>query len=501
MPFGSEQWMYASGADFTIDQSLRFEDGSSANLSRTPASAGNRKTWTISLWLKRGNTALPEGNIFSANTDTGDNRGRININSDDVFTYYGKTAGVITHLTTTQVFRDTSAWWHLLVAADTTQASASNRMKFYINGTQVTDFSTATYPALNVDLDINNNSIHSIGSTANVLGTYPWDGYMAEFHHIDGTALTPSSFGETGDYGEWKPIEVSGLTYGTNGFYLSFAGGGVMSATGGTITTDGDFKVNSFTADGTFTPSADGYVEYLVIAGGGGGAGSLNSGGGGGGAGAYRTGMLQVTASTAYSITVGAGGSAGASSWTGTGGDGADSIISGTGISTITSDGGGGSSGVLSGAGSSGGSGGGASGKAGNGAGNSTPGTGTGSLTTSPFGGDGGTMCTGCGSDDSGGGGGGGAGANGASTSNANGGNGGAGKASSITGSSVTYAGGGGAGGGRNSGSDGSGGSGGGGNAGSAGTANTGGGGGGTIASGVGYIGGSGIVIIRYKFQ
>ena len=485
MPFGSEQWMYASGADFTIDQSLRFEDGSSANLSRTPASAGNRKTWTISLWLKRGNTALPEGNIFSANTDTGDNRGRININSDDVFTYYGKTAGVITHLTTTQVFRDTSAWWHLLVAADTTQASASNRMKFYINGTQVTDFSTATYPALNVDLDINNNSIHSIGSTANVLGTYPWDGYMAEFHHIDGTALTPSSFGETGDYGEWKPIEVSGLTYGTNGFYLSFAGGGVMSATGGNSTaTDGDYKAASFTADGTFTPSADGFVEYLVIAGGGGGGSNY---GGGGGAGGYRTGYLQVTASTAYSITVGAGGAGGAG-FSNSGADGNNSIFS-----TITSDGGGG---------------GGAAGTAGR-AGGSGGGAGTG---VNPWAG--GTATTGQGNAggysnaNGGAAGGGGAGAVGANhTSNDVGRNGGAGLSSSITGSAVTRAGGGGGGG---YGSRGIGGSGGGGTSGSispantptVGTANTGGGGAGSGNYGsAGSNGGSGIVILRYKFQ
>ena len=100
---------------------------------------------------------------------------------------------------------------------------------------------------------------------------------------IDGVQLTASSFGETGDYGEWKPIEVSGLTYGTNGFYLSFAGGGVMSATGGDSTaTDGDYKAASFTSDGTFTPSADGYVEYLVIAGGGAGGHGLGGGGAGG---------------------------------------------------------------------------------------------------------------------------------------------------------------------------------------------------------------------------
>ncbi len=484
---GSSQWMYASG-DYEIDQSLRFNDDDTATLNRTPASAGNRRTFTTSIWFKL-SQVTSSVRLFTAQAAAGgtpfytidvfqdgasDNRGiRVNssANSDELM------------LITDGRLRDVSAWYHLVAAVDTTQGTSSNRCKIYLNGVQLTDFATETYPSQNYETPCNNTIRHNIGAQGN--GNNPFDGYMAEFHHIDGTALTPSSFGETGTYGEWKPIEVSGLTYGTNGFYLSFAGGGIMSATGGNSTaTDGSYKAASFTADGTFTPSADGFVEYLVIAGGGGGGSNY---GGGGGAGGYRTGYLQVTASTAYSITVGAGGAGGAGS-SNSGADGNNSIFS-----TITSDGGGG---------------GGAAGTAGR-AGGSGGGAGTG---VNPWAG--GTATTGQGNAggysnaNGGAAGGGGAGAVGANhTSNDVGRNGGAGLSSSITGSAVTRAGGGGGGG---YGSRGIGGSGGGGTSGSispantptVGTANTGGGGAGSGNYGsAGSNGGSGIVILRYKFQ
>ena len=122
----------------------------------------------------------------------------------------------------------------------------------------------AAFISQNTDLAFNQATEHSIGRRDNDNDRY-FDGYLGEVNFIDGQALTPADFGETGTYGEWKPIEYSG-TYGTNGFYLNFGGGGIMSATGGNSTaTDGDYKAASFTSSGTFTPSADGYVEYLVI--------------------------------------------------------------------------------------------------------------------------------------------------------------------------------------------------------------------------------------------
>jgi len=482
-----------SGAtDYEIDQSLRFNDDDSAYLSWTPSSAGNRKTWTWSGWVKRGNIGFGNIQIFGAGTGpNADNQAYIVINEAIEFFEYEPAYNF--RKVTTQVFRDASAWYHILVAFDTTDSTADDRIKIYVNGIRVTSFSTSVNPSLNHDsLMINTANGHQLG--AFWTGGANFDGYLAEVNFIDGQAKVASDFGETGDYGEWKPIEYSG-TYGTNGFYLNFAGGGIMSATGGNSTaTDGDYKAASFTANGTFTPSADGYVEYLVI-GGGGGAGS-----GGGGAGGYRTGYLPVTASTAYSITVGSGGTSHTTS--SNGGAGANSIFS-----SITSIGGGYGAGADPAPGGVGGSGGGGGG--GNssvvGGGQNNPG----GAATSGQGNAGGYGYTDASSYGIGGGGGGAGSAGSNASSGGPAGNGGNGLANSITGSSVTYAGGGGGGGAigsgtKNGGSGGTGGGGAGGNGsatGTAGTANTGGGGGGGGASSSGGAGGSGIVIIRYKFQ
>ena len=116
------------------------------------------------------------------------------------------------------MLRDTSAWYHIVLAVDTAQGTAANRVKFYVNGTQLTDFSISTYPTQNADTRTNDAVDHRIGS--GIGGAY-YDGYIAEVNLIDGAALTPSSFGETKD-GIWIPKDTSGLTFGTNGFHLTF---------------------------------------------------------------------------------------------------------------------------------------------------------------------------------------------------------------------------------------------------------------------------------------
>jgi len=214
---GSSQWMYATG--YEVGQSLRFEDGSAPELTRTFPSAGNRKTWTWSSWIKRGNISddassqYDYNNIFAQDNTyisfSGDNKDAIRIFSHDGSTRLS--------LITTQFFRDHASWYHLMFVLDTTQSTASNRAKLYINGVRVTEFGTETYPDQNYDIDINTADAHSIGGP----NQNYFDGYMADVNFIDGTALTPASFGETGDYGEWKPIKYDG-SYGTNGFYLSF---------------------------------------------------------------------------------------------------------------------------------------------------------------------------------------------------------------------------------------------------------------------------------------
>jgi hypothetical protein len=123
-------------------------------------------------------------------------------------------------IATTQVFRDPSAWYHIVLAVDTTQATASNRFKLYVNGNQVTSFSYATYPAQNTNMWVNQATTHGIGYDPSI--GYYYDGYLTEINFVDGQQLTPSSFGSTNaTTGVWQPAKYSG-TYGTNGFYLPF---------------------------------------------------------------------------------------------------------------------------------------------------------------------------------------------------------------------------------------------------------------------------------------
>ena len=449
--------------DHLIDNSLRIDDGDSAYLSRTAGTASSNDIGTFSFWTKRGNLGVGQA-LFSNHSDA-NNRTYIVFKDGtgaDALQIYGKiSSSTNVELVTSQLFRDPSAWYHIVIAVDVTQVTAANRVKIYVNGNQITDFSTETYPAQNTDLPLLSKTNMNIGARfATSLGDY-YDGYLAEFYFIDGTQYAASDFAKTDSTtNQWVPIDASGLTFGTNGFYQKYG-----STEANTIS---DSSSTSWTAPAGITS-----VDYLVVAGG--GAGASNHGGtgvGGGGAGGMLTGTLTVVPGTVYAVTVGAGGFAVTNATDGT--DGEDSVFA-----SITAAGGGGGGG---GTGTAGGSGGGGSNSGSGGAGTAGQGN---------AGGDGAIG--------GGGGGGGGAGAVGADNSGNDGGNGGAGTASSITGSSVIYAGGGGA--SASSGSDGSGGSGGGGagnksgNA-TAGTANTGGGGGGTRSSYTSGAGGSGIVVL-----
>ena len=202
----------------TINQSLRFEDDDGAYLSRTPTSAGNRKTFTWSGWVKVGNTDS-YNSLFSAGS-SGSAYASIWFNAGDLvaFSYNG---GTVFNLTTNAVFRDPSAWYHVVWSVDTTQATASNRMKLYVNGEQITSFSSSTYPSQNLDTYINSTIQHRVGWSEG--GVDEFDGYMAEIHFTDGTAYTADDFGELKS-GIWVPkADVSTtVTYGTNGFYLPF---------------------------------------------------------------------------------------------------------------------------------------------------------------------------------------------------------------------------------------------------------------------------------------
>ena len=205
---------------YDIDNSLKLEADNSENLSKTFSSAGNRKIWTYSCWFKR--TELSPHSfvdaVFSSYVDSS-NRLRINFYQDRL-EIFGKTASAVINVSSNAAFRDTSAWYHIVIVFDTTQSTASNRVKSYINGQQITSFETEIYPAQNSEPFINSNVAHYIGQRGDVQGFA--SGYLAEAHFIDGQALAPTDFGETDeDSGIWKPKKYTG-TYGTNGFYLDF---------------------------------------------------------------------------------------------------------------------------------------------------------------------------------------------------------------------------------------------------------------------------------------
>jgi hypothetical protein len=257
-----------SGEAFTIDQSLRFNDDDSPYLSRTPASAGNRKTWTYSFWVKRGNFAT--GRLIGAyNGATEDS---FNFSSEQ-FKFY--VAGANSYgYATDALFRDPSAWYHIIVAVDTTIASpAADRVKLYVNGVATTfgaDGALAVVPE-DYEFWINDDVIQGVSWDGN--NSVYFDGYLAEVHFIDGTAYDADDFGETGTYGEWKPKEVSGLTYGTNGFYLKFRNEPLAfvdsSSSGRSITANGGVAHSlsqSKVPDSSSSIVFDGTDDYLTIA-------------------------------------------------------------------------------------------------------------------------------------------------------------------------------------------------------------------------------------------
>jgi hypothetical protein len=213
-----------SGGGYQISRSVRLRSSASAYLTR-PFTTGNRKTFTFSAWVKKAVVGNSTGAVLFCSTDNATSTGWLHFNtagvgSADTLTFEDQLTSTV--LVTTQVFRDPSAWYHIILAIDTTQATASNRAKLYVNGTQVTAFSTATYPALNADTNFTRSSFrHTIGTQ--IAGSRYFDGYLADVNFIDGQALTPSSFGETNALtGVWQPKRYTG-TYGTNGFYLPFS--------------------------------------------------------------------------------------------------------------------------------------------------------------------------------------------------------------------------------------------------------------------------------------
>ena len=224
-------------AAYEVANSLRFDGGSSAYLSKTFGSSGNRKTFTISFWVKKCELAsnpdtMSDAQMLFGGQQSGYPAFQILFlhTNDTIFVKDAQnTNDIQLSIKTDMKFRDVSAWYHIVLAVDTTQSTASNRAKLYVNGVQQTDLAGENasgggsddplYPNQNQDLLFNSNEAHYINKYA----TNYEDMYMAEFVFIDGQQLDQTSFGEfDSDSNIWKPIDVSGLTFGTNGFYLDF---------------------------------------------------------------------------------------------------------------------------------------------------------------------------------------------------------------------------------------------------------------------------------------
>ena len=217
-----EQWFASPGA-YEIDNSCVFDSASSSDMSRTPGSAGNRKTWTFSTWLKRCKSSSSLAQlVFMAGV--ANDRTFIDFTTDDTLEVGVRVSGTFTYWRkTTQVFRDFSAWYHIVVAIDTTDGTAGDRVKVYVNGSQVTAFGTTNNPAEDFEGDIADTDAHYLGSY--IQSSNYFDGYLADTYFIDGAQKAASDFGETNDEGVWIP-KAAGVSYGTTGFKLNYATSG-----------------------------------------------------------------------------------------------------------------------------------------------------------------------------------------------------------------------------------------------------------------------------------
>ena len=230
---------------YFIKNSLRLRNSVPGYLTRTFGTPTNTTAFTLSFWVKRGSLGSLQQFFLATLGGSGVVQGNIEFQSDDTIHYWGYNgSSTVFDLVTTQVFRDPAAWYHIVAVWDSANATSSSRVRLYVNGTQVSSFSSSTYPsqnASNATIAWNTAVTHYI-SRASV---YPIDCYIAEINFIDGQALTSSSFGKTDAVtGQWIPKKFAG-TYGNNGFYLKFAD--ASAATAAAIGKDSSPNGNNWT--------------------------------------------------------------------------------------------------------------------------------------------------------------------------------------------------------------------------------------------------------------
>lgn len=255
----------AAGGDYQISRSVRVRSSATAFFSRTPSSASNRRTWTWSAWVKRGAFTTTRQVLFggwSADTDANWIEFGFGGSSDgdpnDCF-YVTTSASVVQ---SAALFRDPSAWYHVVVALDTTQATAINRLRLWVNGANQ-NLSALAALTLNFDAGVNQAALHTQGKSPRTGTARHFDGHLTEVNFIDGQALTPSSFGETDSItGVWKPKKYAG-TYGTNGFYLNFSDNSSNTAT--TIGKDYSGNGNNWTPNNISVTAGATYDSMLDV--------------------------------------------------------------------------------------------------------------------------------------------------------------------------------------------------------------------------------------------
>ena len=232
----------SGGKAYEIEQSLLVSHADTTKLRRTPSSAGNRKTFTFSTWCKRAHPATGSGGepfdalfgAYNPGTSTDSEYFFLGFNSSDLLTIGAWTTN---WRHSSRKFRDTAAWYHIVLQADTTQSTADNRFKLYVNGVQETSFSTTNNPSQDLDLAVNAAFPQAISDVAYDAGTGPYhfSGYMAETHLFDGATVAPSEFGETDSVtGQWIPKKYTGTaSYGTNGYYMKYVSGAIGTDSSG----------------------------------------------------------------------------------------------------------------------------------------------------------------------------------------------------------------------------------------------------------------------------
>ena len=243
------------GGAYEIERSLRFNSSDSAYLSRTPASASNQKTYTCSVWLKRSDDTTGR-QIWFAAIPTSTNYTQFCFENNKLTLYFRYNSGTAYTYTTDALFRDPSAWYHVVIAVDSTQATASDRLKIYVNGVSFS-YSGTLFPQ-NTDTTLNSAVQHAVSSYQPYASGAYFNGYMADMYFIDGSALGSTSFGAFDTNGVWQPKAYTG-TYGTNGFHLPFSDNSTAAALG----TDTSGNSNTWTVNNISVAAGSGNDSFV----------------------------------------------------------------------------------------------------------------------------------------------------------------------------------------------------------------------------------------------